>query len=154
MNDVAAEVRDILVFHLGADERRLTDDARLSEDLGADSLDVVEIVMSCEERFAIEIPNRVATRLATVGDTVRFIESRIGQLLARIPRTLASDGVMPNCCRNARAKVEMSRHPRHKQSRRQSTGMACIGLPAMHPGETWPVHSATASSLAFEELRM
>jgi acyl carrier protein len=77
MNDVAAEVRDILVFHLGADERRLTDDARLSEDLGADSLDVVEIVMSCEERFAIAIPNRVATRLATVGDTVRFIESRL-----------------------------------------------------------------------------
>jgi acyl carrier protein len=78
MNDVAAEVRDILVFHRGADERRLTDDARLSEDLGADSLDVVEIVMSCEERFAIAIPNRIATRLATVGDTVRFIESRIG----------------------------------------------------------------------------
>ena len=77
MNDVATEVRDILVFHLGADQRRLTDDARLSEDLGADSLDVVEIVMSCEERFAIEIPNRVATRLATVGDTVRFIEAKI-----------------------------------------------------------------------------
>ncbi len=56
MNDVATEVRDILVFHLGADERRLTDDARLTEDLGADSLDVVEIVMSCEERFAIAIP--------------------------------------------------------------------------------------------------
>ena len=71
MNDVAAEVRDILVFHLGADERRLTDDARLSEDLGADSLDVVEIVMSCEERFAIEIPNRVATRLTTVGEAGR-----------------------------------------------------------------------------------
>ena len=77
MNDVAAEVRDILVFHLGADERRLTDDARLTEDLGADSLDVVEIVMSCEERFAIQIPNRVASRLTTVGDTVRFIEARM-----------------------------------------------------------------------------
>jgi len=78
MNDIAAEIRDILVFHLGSDERRLTDDARLAEDLGADSLDVVEIVMSCEERFAIEIPNRVATRLTTVGETVRFVESRLG----------------------------------------------------------------------------
>ncbi|HKH65811.1 MAG TPA: acyl carrier protein [Reyranella sp.] len=78
MNDVAAEIRDILVFHLGSDERRLTDDARLAEDLGADSLDVVEIVMSCEERFAIAIPNRVATRLTTVGETVRFVESRLG----------------------------------------------------------------------------
>jgi acyl carrier protein len=75
MSDVAAEVRDILVFHLGADERRLIDEARLTEDLGADSLDVVEIVMSCEERFAIAIPNRVASRLATVGDAVRFIEA-------------------------------------------------------------------------------
>jgi acyl carrier protein len=78
MNDVAAEIRDILVFHLGTDERRLTDDARLAEDLGADSLDVVEIVMSCEERFAIEIPNRAATRPTTVGETVRFVESRLG----------------------------------------------------------------------------
>jgi acyl carrier protein len=77
MNDVAAEVRDILVFHLGADERRLTDDARLTEDLGADSLDVVEIVMSCEERFAIAIPNRIATRLTTVGEAVRFIEAKV-----------------------------------------------------------------------------
>lgn len=77
IDDVAAEVRDILVFHLGADERRLTDDARLAEDLGADSLDVVEIVMSCEERFAIAIPNRVATRLTTVGEAVRFIEAEV-----------------------------------------------------------------------------
>lgn len=78
MSDVAAEVRDILVYHLGADERRITDESRLAEDLGADSLDVVEIVMSCEERFAIQIPNHVATRLATVGDAVRFIEARVG----------------------------------------------------------------------------
>ena len=77
MIDVAAELWYILVFHLGADERRLTDDARLTEDLGADSLDVVEIVMSCEERFAIAIPNRVATRLTTVGDAVRFIEAKM-----------------------------------------------------------------------------
>jgi acyl carrier protein len=77
MGDVATEVRDILVFHLGADERRLTDEARLTEDLGADSLDVVEIVMSCEERFAIAIPNRIATRLTTVGEAVRFIESEM-----------------------------------------------------------------------------
>lgn len=77
MSDVATEVRDILVFHLGTEERRLTDDARLTEDLGADSLDVVEIVMSCEERFAIAIPNRVATRLRTVGEAVRFIETEM-----------------------------------------------------------------------------
>ena len=66
MTDIAAEVRDILVFHLGAEEVLLTDDARLAEDLGADRLDLVEIAMSCEERFDIDIPNHVATGLATV----------------------------------------------------------------------------------------
>ena len=77
MADVGAEVRSILIFHLGADEARLMDDARLAEDLGADSLDMVEIVMSCEERFDIDIPNRVATSLATVGDAVRFVEAEL-----------------------------------------------------------------------------
>ena len=77
MTDIAAEVRDILVFHLGAEEARLTDDARLAEDLGADRLDLVEIAMSCEERFDIDIPNHVATLLATVGDAVRFIQAQV-----------------------------------------------------------------------------
>jgi acyl carrier protein len=77
VTDVGAEVRSILVFHLGADEARLMDDVRLAEDLGADSLDMVEIVMSCEERFDIDIPNRVATSLATVGDAVRFVEAEL-----------------------------------------------------------------------------
>jgi acyl carrier protein len=82
MNDVAAEIRDILVFHLGTDERRLTDDARLAEDLGADSLDVVEIVMSCEERFGVVIPNREATGLATLGDAVRCVTIQVEALAA------------------------------------------------------------------------
>jgi acyl carrier protein len=79
MTDIAAEIRDILVFHLGVEEARLTDDARLAEDLGADSLDLVEVVMSCEEKFDIDIPNRVATGLATVGDAVRFVEAQAGR---------------------------------------------------------------------------
>ena len=77
MNDVAAAVRDILAFHLGIDEARIADDARLAEDLGADSLDAVEIFMSCEERFDIDIPNRVAARLTTLRAAVRFIESEL-----------------------------------------------------------------------------
>ena len=77
VSDIAAELRDILVFHLGAEETRLADDARLAEDLGADRLDLVEIAMSCEERFDIDIPNRVATRFATVGDAVRFVEAEL-----------------------------------------------------------------------------
>jgi acyl carrier protein len=62
VGDIAAEVRDILVFHLGAEEAQITDDARLIEDLGADSLDVVEIVRSCEEKFDIDIPTRAAAK--------------------------------------------------------------------------------------------
>jgi acyl carrier protein len=77
MSDVAIAVRDILAFHLGIDEARIADGARLAEDLGADSLDAVEIFMSCEERFDIDIPNRVAARLATVRDAVRFIEAEL-----------------------------------------------------------------------------
>lgn len=77
VTDIAAEVRDILVFHLGAEEGRLKNDARLAKDLGADRLDLVEIAMSCEERFDIDIPNHIATRLATVGDAVRFIKAQL-----------------------------------------------------------------------------
>jgi acyl carrier protein len=77
VTDIAAEVRDILVFHLGAEEVLLTDDAKLAEDLGADRLDLVEIAMSCEERFDIDIPNHVASTLATVGDAVRFIQAQV-----------------------------------------------------------------------------
>lgn len=85
MSDIGAEVRDILSFHLGADESRLMDDTRLHEDLGADSLDVVEIVMSCEERFGVEIPNRQATSLATVGDTVRCVEAQVAEANGAAP---------------------------------------------------------------------
>lgn len=77
LREIGAEVRDILAYHLGIDASRLTDDTRLHEDLGADSLDVVEIVMSCEERFGVEIPNSAATALATVGDAVRCVQAEI-----------------------------------------------------------------------------
>jgi len=85
VSDIATEVRDILVFHLGIEEARLGDDARLAEDLGADSLDRVEIVMSCEERFDIEVPNNATTKLATVGDVVHFIEAQIAAAKAAPP---------------------------------------------------------------------
>jgi acyl carrier protein len=77
VTDIAAEVRDILVFHLGSEEAELTDDAKLIEDLGADSLDVVEVVMSFEEKFDIEIPTHKATELVTVGDAIAFIKAHI-----------------------------------------------------------------------------
>jgi acyl carrier protein len=79
VTDIAAEVRDILVFHLGSEEAKLTDNAKLIEDLGADSLDVVEVVMSFEEKFDIDIPNHRATEFVTVGDAIAFIKSHIAR---------------------------------------------------------------------------
>ena len=108
VTDIAAEVRDILVFHLGAEDARLTDDARLAEDLGADRLDLVEIAMSCEERFDIDIPNQVAIGLATVGEAVRFVQAQVaatrgattrasqsgsGQISASASTRISSSGV-------------------------------------------------------------
>lgn len=77
VTDIAAEVKEILIFHLGSDRAKVTNDARLHDDLGADSLDVVEVVMSFEEKFDIDIPNHVATRLVTVGDAVAYIRSQV-----------------------------------------------------------------------------
>lgn len=77
MSDIAAETRDILVFHLGCQEAQLTDNAKLVADLGADSLDLVEVMMSCEERFDIDIPNHVVARLRTIGDVVGYVTARV-----------------------------------------------------------------------------
>ena len=81
MSDIGSQVRDILAFHLGIDASQLADDTRFA-DLGADSLDVVEIVMSCEERFGVEIPNREATGLATVADAVRCVNVQLEAVAA------------------------------------------------------------------------
>ena len=79
VTDIAAGVGEILAFHLGSDRAKITNDSRLIDDLGANSLDVVEVVMSFEERFNIYIPNDVATKFVTVGDAVDFIEVQVAQ---------------------------------------------------------------------------
>jgi acyl carrier protein len=77
VTDIAAEVRDILVLHLATDETKITQNARLVEDLGADSLDLFEVVVSCEEKFNIDIPNDAATKFVTVGDAVEYIRAKL-----------------------------------------------------------------------------
>ena len=89
VSDVAEGIRDILVFHLGCEEKHLTDDAKLVADLGADSLDIVEVMMSCEERFGIDIPNHVATTLVTVGDAVECIAGRVAMSAESEPKRQA-----------------------------------------------------------------
>jgi len=73
MSDVAERVKKIVVDHLGADEAKVTEAASFIDDLGADSLDTVELVMAFEEEFGCEIPDDAAENIQTVGDAVKFI---------------------------------------------------------------------------------
>ncbi|ADU51063.1 acyl carrier protein [Thermaerobacter marianensis DSM 12885] len=68
-------VKAIIVEQLGVDEDSVTPEARFIEDLGADSLDIVELIMALEEEFDLEIPDEDAEKIATVGDAVQYIES-------------------------------------------------------------------------------
>ena len=75
MSDVAEKVKKIIAEHLGIDDmEKITEDAKFIDDLGADSLDTVELVMAFEEEFGIEIPDDAAETIQTVGDAVKFIE--------------------------------------------------------------------------------
>ncbi|MGE4313561.1 MAG: acyl carrier protein [Pseudobdellovibrionaceae bacterium] len=74
MSDVADRVKKIVVEHLGVDEDKVTEDASFIDDLGADSLDTVELVMEFEEKFNVEIPDDAAEKIQTVGDAINFIK--------------------------------------------------------------------------------
>ena len=74
--DVASKVKKIVVDHLGIDESKVTDESSFIDDLGADSLDTVELVMAFEEEFGSEISDSEAEKILTVGDAVKFIESK------------------------------------------------------------------------------
>jgi acyl carrier protein len=74
MSDVAARVKKIVVEHLGVEADKVTDNASFIDDLGADSLDTVELVMAFEEEFGCEIPDDAAEQIQTVGDAVKFLE--------------------------------------------------------------------------------
>jgi len=74
MSDIADKVKKIVVEHLGVDEAKVTPEASFIDDLGADSLDTVELVMAFEEEFGVEIPDDQAETIVTVGDAVKFLE--------------------------------------------------------------------------------
>jgi len=78
MSDVFDRVKAIVVKHLDTAADKVTDKASFIDDLGADSLDNVELVMAFEEEFGVEIPDDAAEHIQTVGDAVKFIESKLG----------------------------------------------------------------------------
>ena len=75
MSDIAERVKKIVVEHLGVEAAQVKEDAKFIDDLGADSLDTVELVMAFEEEFGIEIPDDAAEKIQTVGDAINFITS-------------------------------------------------------------------------------
>ena len=77
MSDISERVKKIVVEHLGVDEDKVTDGASFIDDLGADSLDTVELVMAFEEEFKFEIPDDIAEKIVTVKDAVNFIEEKL-----------------------------------------------------------------------------
>jgi acyl carrier protein len=78
MSDVAEKVKDIIVEELGVEREKLTDAASFMEDLGADSLDTVELVMAFEKEFDIDIPDEDAEKLRTVGDALKYLDEKLG----------------------------------------------------------------------------
>jgi len=79
MSDVAERVKKIVVEHLSVEEEKVKENASFIDDLGADSLDTVELVMAFEEEFGMEIPDEDAEQLQTVGDAIKYIEENTGE---------------------------------------------------------------------------
>lgn len=75
MSDTADQVKKIVVEHLGVEADKVTEAASFIDDLGADSLDIVELVMAFEEEFNVEIPDDAAEKISTVKDAIDFINS-------------------------------------------------------------------------------
>ena len=75
---VAEKVKDIVVEQLGVNRDEITPEASFIDDLGADSLDTVELIMALEEEFNIEIPDEDAEKMATVGDAIKYIQEKAG----------------------------------------------------------------------------
>ena len=73
--EIGSKVKKIVADHLGVEEEKVVDEASFIDDLGADSLDTVELVMAFEEEFEIEIPDEEAEKIATVEDAVNYIDS-------------------------------------------------------------------------------
>jgi len=78
MSETADRVKKIVVEHLGVEQDKVTEDASFIDDLGADSLDIVELVMAFEEEFGVEIPDDAAEKITTVRDAIDYIDKNKG----------------------------------------------------------------------------
>ncbi len=76
IKNVSSKIKKMVADHLGVEETKVTEDASFIDDLGADSLDTVELVMALEEEFGSEISDSEAEKILTVGDAIKFIENK------------------------------------------------------------------------------
>lgn len=76
--DVEAKVKEIIIDKLGVEESQITPEASFTNDLGADSLDIVELIMGFESAFQISIPDEDAEKIGTVGDAINYLKSKLG----------------------------------------------------------------------------
>ena len=79
IKEMEEKVKDIIVEELGVERDKLNDDASFMEELGADSLDTVELVMAFEKEFDIDIPDEEAEKLRTVGDALKYLREKVGE---------------------------------------------------------------------------
>lgn len=79
MSEIEAKIKAIVVDKLGVDEKNVTPEASFTNDLGADSLDTVELIMELEKEFNIQIPDEAAEQITTVGDVIKYVESKGAQ---------------------------------------------------------------------------
>ncbi|KPK95608.1 acyl carrier protein [bacterium SM23_31] len=79
MSSYAERIKEIIVEQLGVDASEVTENAKFIEDLGADSLDTVELIMALEEEFNLEIPDDQAEKLTTVGAAIKYLEDNLGK---------------------------------------------------------------------------
>ena len=77
--DVAAQIKEAIIEKLGVEESKVTESASFINDLGADSLDTVELIMELENRFNIQIPDEDQEKITTVGDAISYVKSKIAQ---------------------------------------------------------------------------
>ncbi|ACZ19328.1 acyl carrier protein [Thermanaerovibrio acidaminovorans] len=78
MEELMSRLKEIVVDRLNVEEDQIKPEASFVEDLGADSLDIVELIMGIEEEFDIEIPDEDAEKLATVGDAINYVKAKLG----------------------------------------------------------------------------
>ena len=79
MSDISAKVQEIIVEKLGVDESEVTPEASFTNDLGADSLDTVELIMEFEKEFNVSIPDEQAENIQTVGEAVKYLENELAK---------------------------------------------------------------------------